>query len=204
VLDVRPFTVAGAMKHARDSAAGPGTGAGAGAGAGGVDDGDDSARPSTSLYDLMSVVVHLGGPYSGHYITYRRVPVPVSAALGGAASASATASASASASESAFVLDSELPRLWAECSDSTVHGVAAEDVVRDARAYMLFYVRRDVGVDPASALVAASREVVKEGEWLRSAPLAAAAGTDNAGKQQSTSAAASCVCWYPRGGGDGR
>lgn len=69
------------------------------------------------VYDLASVVQHMGGAYGGHYITYRRVPA------------------------SGTDADNVSPR-WVRASDATV--AAADDrEVLGSEAYMLFYVRRD-------------------------------------------------------------
>jgi hypothetical protein len=70
------------------------------------------------IYDLMSVVQHLGFSSSGgHYVTFRRVPASLEDP------------------------DCVAPQ-WVRTSDTMVDIVSASEVQR-AEAYMLFYVRRD-------------------------------------------------------------
>ena len=59
------------------------------------------------------MVEHMGGPWSGHYATYRKL----------------NQSSSSSSSSS-----------WVYTSDATVYSATASDVLR-AQAYMLFYQR---------------------------------------------------------------
>jgi hypothetical protein len=142
-LDVAPYTLAGPLVPRPDGIPrGPprrGTGATPAAA---------PPLPLSTLYDLMSVIVHLGGPYSGHYITYRRVPAPLPAPGGKGGDAHGSGE------------DGVHVAQWVECSDTEVHTVGREEVVRDARAYMLFYVRRDICEAAATAAVAASADLV--------------------------------------------
>lgn len=41
-----------------------------------------SVSSASHLFDIVAIVQHLGGPNSGHYVTYRRVPIPLATALG--------------------------------------------------------------------------------------------------------------------------
>lgn len=145
-----------------------------------------STSNSTTMYDLMSCIVHLGGPYSGHYITYRRVPCVVQLQRTTSAGAAAALSQDAP-TQTGWQWEkgsSRHPKVWVLCSDSDVQALGekqqqqrhaestvgggggdahddglddddsgsagGEDAdetgsgsVRHARAYMLFYARRD-------------------------------------------------------------
>lgn len=71
---------------------------------------------SSNLFDLLSVVEHLGGGRGGHYVTYRRVPA-------------------------AFCDPSTAMPQWVVCSDSTVRPVDVSRVL-GCEAYLLCYVKR--------------------------------------------------------------
>jgi hypothetical protein len=100
-------------------------------------------------YRLAAVVCHLGDAFSGHFVTYRRVPGAMVPAFGSVPSASAsesvqpgTGSGAASSvlgsvpAASVLGLGSE----WAYCSDTLVKPVTVQEVL-GANAYMLFYDR---------------------------------------------------------------
>ena len=99
---------------------------------------ESTSSSISSVYDLMAVVVHLGGPYSGHYVTHRRVPKPVSE------------------TEKEIYPSS----LWVECSDTVVRSSMGEDSVKDVQAYLLFYVRQDISHDTQLSLILSSAEVL--------------------------------------------
>jgi ubiquitin C-terminal hydrolase len=90
------------------------------------DDSVNSSKTNTLtdtlvLYDLLSVVEHLGNAESGHYITYRRISPPSTSVD----------------SQQGYSLSSE----WVVCSDGSVRNVAFKDVASSC-AYLLFYERR--------------------------------------------------------------
>ena len=118
-LDMAPYTLGAKARG------------GGGGAAGGVGGGDAAAGSDGTMYDLMSVVQHLGSTSgAGHYITYRRVPA------------------------AADDPDVAAPA-WVRASDAAVEPVSAATVLA-AQAYLLFYVRRDVRMPPriASATLA--------------------------------------------------
>jgi hypothetical protein len=168
-LDLRPFTLGGLVSG----------GAGAGRRTAAA---RTAAPPSCTTYRLTAVVVHLGGPFSGHYVTHRRVPCPVregrtAGDVGGGAVAGDAPRASTRHLSPAF-----LPQ-WSDCSDASVRP-SDEDTARCAEAYLLFYVREDVLRDREAGLVAASGDVLLAGgeggglaggaaevrHWLRTRP----------------------------------
>lgn len=67
-----------------------------------------------SLYQLKSVICHVGDVFSGHFITYRRLIVDSSAT------------------------DHSVSSQWLYASDSTVRPALCQEV-ESAVAYMLFY-----------------------------------------------------------------
>jgi hypothetical protein len=166
-LDVKPFTLGGLAGMVGGGGRGGGGGGEGAGGAAGSRGHPPPAAPPCTQYDLMAVVVHLGGAFSGHYVTHRRVPAPAPAQPPTAAAAPAGSASGGG------------PAVWAECSDANVQPSGGEDAVRAANAYILFYVRRDVVRDRAGGVVAAARDVVAAqgagGEWLRAAPDDAAA-----------------------------
>jgi hypothetical protein len=107
----------GAVSRATSTASVASTPGQPGAGAAGSSLLGPEASAACTAYDLMSVVEHLGGPAGGHYVTYRRVPLPL--------------------------LDPADARpQWVRCSDASVVQ-ASEDQVLTCEAYLLCYVRRD-------------------------------------------------------------
>jgi len=107
----------GGVSRATSTASVASTSGQPGAGAAGPSSLALEACAACTAYDLMSVVEHLGGPAGGHYVTYRRVPLPL--------------------------LDPADARpQWVRCSDASVVQ-ASEDQVLTCEAYLLCYVRRD-------------------------------------------------------------
>ena len=82
----------------------------------------DTLLETLLLYDLVSVVEHLGNAESGHYITYRRIYSP---------------SSSVNAQQIHILSSSD----WVVCSDGSVRNVPFRDVASSC-AYLLFYERR--------------------------------------------------------------
>jgi uncharacterized UBP type Zn finger protein len=81
----------------------------------------DTLTDTLLLYDLVSVVEHLGNAESGHYITYRRISPPSTSVD----------------SQLIHSLSSE----WVVCSDGSVRNVSFKDVASSC-AYLLFYEKR--------------------------------------------------------------
>lgn len=127
-----------------------------------------------SRYHLMAVVRHLGGPDSGHYDTFRRVPawLPVDASghpmqpchrSASSASMSTVASCDSAsvgssrdpASPSSAVGSTEPEFQWVRVSDSLVEPVDEAEVL-SCEAYMMYYVRGDVCASDATAMTVPS------------------------------------------------
>ncbi len=101
-----------------------------------------SKRPSgKAVYSLMSVVTHLGGPFGGHYVAFRRVPQPASTRAGPEPEA----------------VRKPAKGLWAYVSDEVTKSVPLAEV-KKAEAYMLMYARSDPDADPACGAEGVSRE----------------------------------------------
>jgi ubiquitin C-terminal hydrolase len=99
----------------------------------------DSRKPTAAVsYALASVVVHLGGAFGGHYISFRRVPQMRQDDAGDGAPK--------------YPGDGD----WVCASDELVRPTKLKDV-KAAEAYMLFYVRCDAHADPDSGAEHAPR-----------------------------------------------
>jgi ubiquitin C-terminal hydrolase len=82
-------------------------------------------------YALMSVVVHIGGAFGGHYISYRRLPRPKLSEDADAGTRSTKRPGSGR---------------WVYASDEHVKPVTT-DTVKGCQAYMLLYARSDSRAD---------------------------------------------------------
>jgi hypothetical protein len=116
-----------------------------------------------TTYHLTAVIRHIGGPDSGHYVVYRRVPSlidkrkPTEWSVPGRPMTGSDSTASLSSFESSTVSSgtngnsptaqapSQLlePLQWVRVSDANVE-IVDEDEVLECEAYMLFYMRGDV------------------------------------------------------------
>ncbi|KAG2435305.1 hypothetical protein HXX76_007380 [Chlamydomonas incerta] len=105
-------------------------------------------------YELVAVVVHLGGAASGHYLVYRRVrvaavagaPAAISAtavgAVGAAGAAGAAGTAGCQGRGVITAATGAAGHVWLRVSDSSVCRVEAGEVLRQPAALLLYEQRR--------------------------------------------------------------
>lgn len=122
-----------------------------------------------TTYHLTAVVRHIGGPDSGHYVVYRRVAtllqsdasghpmLPMSGSqstvsLSSCESASTGTDSKGNSPVAASACPPPPPLHWVRVSDTHVEEVDENEVL-DNEAYMLYYMRGDIGKKDANTLV---------------------------------------------------
>ncbi|KAJ7034338.1 hypothetical protein C8F04DRAFT_1349641 [Mycena alexandri] len=184
LLDLGPYTTGGVL-NLDPTAALSGNGSGAlggggweGGGAlGGGDAKQEKAGVEECLYRLSAVVCHYGQHAFGHYVCYRRAPVPVSSPSSTTTSITTPFSADSTHAPAPPTPESSAGTGagWLRISDARVDRVGVEAVLAEGSAVFMLYYERVVAVPAPSPSIPATG--AKQGLTMTassSAPLASA------------------------------
>ncbi|KAJ7167888.1 hypothetical protein C8R46DRAFT_1191891 [Mycena filopes] len=152
LLDLGPYTTGGVMNLDPTTAL---SGTGGGDSLAGWHGGNEGKKAKAGaaeecMYRLSAVVCHYGQHAFGHYVCYRRAPVPVSSTPTAVAfSADSTHAPAPPTHESSAGTGTG----WLRISDARVDRVGVEAVLEEGSAVFMLYYERVVGAAPSSATI---------------------------------------------------